>query len=993
MNLQGGDGSNRPCLHSQDYFSRRRNLKELLHSKDDDWGYIEGKVFMIWPPRNRLHRINLEVVEEAALYRFELEVPHKDGFTFRPHERVRLALKGVRVDRRKESSAPHYFPIVLRFPHGVVLKYLSGANAGKVIDTLSTGNTDEWYNPGMIHTVSDTVTIDASEIRHGPVPTITCPPMPTPPQRDVTSRHGDGVVVDRPSPPSIAVADGTATAQSTRPAQQPSTERHGRSSKARARKKRRLHKEKESTFPNQLANDTDGPPPADAATPCHGQPQASGDSSSTTTSDSHPKAHQVSGHTNGEAFILEGSVVDLSRENNHSNTMTAPGEAGIPALRLKAGILTQRGDTFTALSDLQNGSMINVIGIVASVTPEKKTTTNGWSIIHAVRFATTAYHSKLFSKEIPRVAATSAERMTLLFCVVEFNGALKTTGYGDKLRWAVYDPLGHSIKPPSKGNAPENELLDDGMSYEFSPFWEPFQDSIELQYCRQIGEWWKARHELEGQNVSTVEYSRPPPKQHLLISESSPDHPPRGFFNCTVEVLQKFNNHGGATTVYVTDYTTSALIRSVQAPWCPPELSDCVLQCDMWDDARNIAKMMNPGEFWYLHNVRAKWNPSHYMEGTMQLAEKVTQLDETKVETQPHLKALLARKKEFELNKSSLTSGSGSLHIFPDMLLQDVEGSTTFFTCIVEPLHFDLNSRDGHFIYVTDYTYNPDLPTTVSTADWAYNLEHRVVKIKLDDTQAKTSLDLRPGSMYIIHNLRIKRLNVSGGMHGCLGGEDTLIVSLHDSSSHRAQALQRNKEKWQRENMLNVLTTLPNESHGETHGLLGQSSTILDNTTFQEVLARPAPSTFRVLARAMDFFPFSLEDASVLRCTKCESSPPPSFKGCPRCDDMMETHSKWFYRLYILLQDEEGSELIVSLSGKECTLLQDVNPTDFRCDQVAFRRLLAKLNPILGNLRDVHVAWSRDEHKVIQSPLMMFTLESWDVGDARGYGLLDCIPK
>lgn len=135
MNLQGGDASSRPCIHPQDYFSRRRNLKELLRSKDDDSGYIEGKVFMIWPPRNRLHRINLEVVEEAALYRFELEIPHKDGIAFRPHERVCLALKGMRVDQRNESSAPHSCPIVLRFPDGVILKYLSGANAGKVVDT------------------------------------------------------------------------------------------------------------------------------------------------------------------------------------------------------------------------------------------------------------------------------------------------------------------------------------------------------------------------------------------------------------------------------------------------------------------------------------------------------------------------------------------------------------------------------------------------------------------------------------------------------------------------------------------------------------------------------------------------------------------------------------------------------------------------------------------------------------------------------------------
>jgi len=43
--------------------------------------------------------------------------------------------------------------------------------------------------------------------------------------------------------------------------------------------------------------------------------------------------------------------------------------------------------------------------------------------------------------------------------------------------------------------------------------------------------------------------------------------------------------------------------------------------------------------------------------------------------------------------------------------------------------------------------------------------------------------------MYTIHNLRIKRSNAPG-MYGCLGGEDTLILSLHDLSSHYAQTLQ-----------------------------------------------------------------------------------------------------------------------------------------------------------------------------------------------------------
>lgn len=112
---------------------------------------------------------------------------------------------------------------------------------------------------------------------------------------------------------------------------------------------------------------------------------------------------------------------------------------------------------------------------------------------------------------------------------------MAATGYYDKLRWAVYDPLEHSTRPPDKGRAPEKESIDDGLGYEFSPYWEPFQDSVELEYCRQIGEWWKARHELAGQNVSIVECT-PARRQHLLISGASPDRPPRGFFDCTVEV-------------------------------------------------------------------------------------------------------------------------------------------------------------------------------------------------------------------------------------------------------------------------------------------------------------------------------------------------------------------------------------------------------------------------------------------------------------------------
>ena len=65
-------------------------------------------------------------------------------------------------------------------------------------------------------------------------------------------------------------------------------------------------------------------------------------------------------------------------------------------------------------------------------------------------------------------------------------------------------------------------------------------------------------------------------------------------------------------------------------------------------------------------------------------------------------------------------------------------------------------------------------------------------------------------------------------------------------------------------------------------------------------------------------------------------------------------------------------------------------PASLCDDQSAFDAFLRKLNPILGNLRDVHEAWSRNEDEAIDSPLLTFTIESWNVGNEKGYGVLDC---
>lgn len=119
---------------------------------------------------------------------------------------------------------------------------------------------------------------------------------------------------------------------------------------------------------------------------------------------------------------------------------------------------------------------------------------------------------------------------------MEFDGTLSVTGYGDTLRWAVYDPVTRLIRFPNKGSAPEKEVACNGQ--EFSPYWKPLSDNIYIECCQRLSEWWGNRNRLEGLNTPAVQHSQAH-RRHLLLSEASPDLAPGGFFDCTVEVSKR----------------------------------------------------------------------------------------------------------------------------------------------------------------------------------------------------------------------------------------------------------------------------------------------------------------------------------------------------------------------------------------------------------------------------------------------------------------------
>lgn len=107
------------------------------------------------------------------------------------------------------------------------------------------------------------------------------------------------------------------------------------------------------------------------------------------------------------------------------------------------------------------------------------------------------------------------------------------------------------------------------------------------------------------------------------------------------QVIKGFLNDNNVYSLYVTDYTINPKVTPVQGSWCPPELADRILKIEMWDAAGQLGQTMETGEYWFLRNTRMRVNGYGYLEGTMQLADKVRKLNENDMLVDRHLQALL----------------------------------------------------------------------------------------------------------------------------------------------------------------------------------------------------------------------------------------------------------------------------------------------------------------------------------------------------------------
>ncbi|KAG0701777.1 hypothetical protein DFH29DRAFT_805870 [Suillus ampliporus] len=693
-------------------------------------------------------------------------------------------------------------------------------------------------------------------------------------------------------------------------------------------------------------------------------------------------------------------------------TMTLPPSANDPvpnhrqgALAMKAGMKLPGDDIFLyiPIRNIEQGlGFFDVIGIVTSAKPLRSTRSQEWCRVFSIvdpscmeddldivnhNFTINCFQKK-HTEWLPQAEVGDIVIFRRLKATSYGDGRVNGTGYGDQLHWVTYDTQTRRFRDPDGKDAPHSVTSDKLVGHAYSPYYKPSMQGKEAEYCAQLANWWQAI-QTNQQGITIMQCAARPSREHHLISEVTPHTFPQGYFDCTVEILHSYENNSGPNTVYVTDYTVNPYASPTQANWCSPKLSPYVFRIEMWDDAGQLAKTMQPGEFWSLPNARVMVHSYHHLFGKLVETRKSKQLDEAQNGVDIHFRALLERKKKFEQGEGA----SGSSARFDNKLIEDIDEEVRFFHCTVEVLRVDLAFAEEPLVYVTDYTFNPSLVDPAEPAPWALGLDRRIVKIVLEGGQTGRARDLQPGAMYRIKNLRLIRRTGVKGAFGRLGGNERLIIAANDRENEEVKALLQyvRKEKWKLEMKRDGVSI---ESAGapptELRPPIAKTS---ENLTVKQAIASTVcPNTFTFVARVADFYPFDLHQAAFLLCTKCGTNLRPAWKRCVDCDGMLNTHCKWFYGLVFRLEDDEGNNIIVSASGKKCQLLSGLPPADLEGDEDAFDRFIARLQPAIGNLRQVHDTRAKKKYLPVDTPKMRFTVESWNAKDKRSYGLLECAP-
>ncbi|KIY71481.1 hypothetical protein CYLTODRAFT_487246 [Cylindrobasidium torrendii FP15055 ss-10] len=368
-------------------------------------------------------------------------------------------------------------------------------------------------------------------------------------------------------------------------------------------------------------------------------------------------------------------------------------------------------------------------------------------------------------------------------------------GFKNKYQWAVFNSAKNNFSPTFLNDPPPE--LTEAESYRYNAQINPFYASpteAELQYCRRLGQWWEASHAREdneiivqvqggsggffhggGSGEGTVGRGASSTKRfHRTISEAQPGIQPKGFMDTTVEVLHISDNMYGRM-MFVTDYTTNAMLAELTYSWCIEELRGAIMAIEV-DGDTPIEDLVTVGGFYKIENLRIKFATSGAIEGRQRETHKIRGIPIDQRSSYPHLDALLRRREAIHGVQNShppaalkiesrhdargaslplngaplpLSGGEGACSTI-SALLPDV-----FVNCVAEVVEFD-GWEDQ--LRICDYTKNESLCEPYSQHD-ALNGMVLTIHLNHQATKQKAS-EFKPGDVFLF---KVKMKIISGG--------------------------------------------------------------------------------------------------------------------------------------------------------------------------------------------------------------------------------------
>ncbi|KAF8503259.1 hypothetical protein F5888DRAFT_1660166 [Russula emetica] len=1011
-------------------FLSRFNAGDILGGEiERPGGFIEGRIHSTNPRTNQYTidvRPNSKAKADYLAVAIEDKLQRRLGELF-VGDHLRILLQGAHI--LPNSDSPTHLPIILRYREGITVLLMSRAGlqgekekllsvwpnpktgkAKKRKQTLNVDNRDvEWFSTpplgdGNIGVEEGTSGMQA--VTGDPNPTNSSEPLPTPPA---------DVEIENVAGPSTSA---TASVGLKNSKKSPLTTGEGRGAATyayRAAPSRERSSPVDPTsipeFPSAVHSAIPPiPVPStsrqqlsgrNAALPSGGPSEAR---SCSATSEEPPSSKQKSNRKRKREKSKEATSSAATMSPATTNTPTPTRDTPTTqttvdmhteqnaepisddSLNMRAGLVVN-GWPYTALSEIRHSVLTSIIGVVSFVAKGPTQTQRGdWCICISLldpsvldSFGGVLHVNGAGIKincfmRVEQWLPNPKQGDVILLRQVKiqhWNDNLTGTCYANTMQWAIYDPLTEDVLQP-------DPKLNSHRSHN-PPTWHIV--SQEREYCVQLTRWWaavqKTRVERQGTAVQigggpiVTSERKHINRQHLLISEADPGREPHGYFNCTVEILHGHANHiSDIYSIYVTDYTSKpGTFAEHSSEWCPVSLADRVLRIEMWrDKAVTLAQQMNPGEYWSLDNVRMKVSNAGYIEGSFSETAKARKLSTADLDTNPHLQALLQRKKLWEENDNNP-------HVFPHKLFEEVE-LQSIFDCTVEVLHAEYNAAGTSTLYITDYTERSDLATP-PTALGSRGLEERIVTLELQGQQSKMADKIETGSFFTVKHMRlIERVMGIGRVVGRIGGPDRLI--------HKLNVNNPNEE-------LEKLLERRNQRKGET----GTARRNKGFTTIARVLkSDKRVDKFRVRARVVGTYPLRLEGCVVRSCKSCSEQLPAGMDTCTPCTapDGATPECENVYHLFLRLQDEHGKAQITVTVDQNSSILGGLVPEDVMGASSTTQKVRERLAGYIGNLEAVQAANSQGRTLKAEVPVREFTIESWNVeddeGDVIAYGLL-----